>query len=361
MADTYKIFSEKNNNLDRAEAFYGQMDQACIYNFPIYLNILSDYLYEDIELNIFALESENGKIFYPFFKRSLKDIPLIPREFHKYHDIIGSRYYGGPMVSVQKKKETLVKAYEKAFSHYCAKENIIAEFVRFDPNIQNHLYFDEYYDIKFNRETVHVNLDQEYTSIWNGYKGRCRTAIRKATKNNIVVSEEISPDRIDSFAKIYQAEMERKADSKHYFFSTKFFHRMIEIMSDNFKFFFAFHDDTMCGGTIVYCKDNIAYDFLMATHMDFWKFQPNNILLDSAIKWSKSNGFQVFDLMGGRKGVFKFKSSFSDMRQKFFIGKKTHNDSIYSRLEKVTLNLTEEKYNADFFPVYRQLEAMGDI
>jgi hypothetical protein len=29
MADTYKIFSEKNNNLDRAEAFYGQMDQAC--------------------------------------------------------------------------------------------------------------------------------------------------------------------------------------------------------------------------------------------------------------------------------------------------------------------------------------------
>lgn len=375
MAYEYKIFSGKNKNLDQAREFYNGMDRACIYNFPPYLDILAEYLYEDIELNIFVLWSENGKIFYPFFKRSLQDISMVPREFHKYYDIIGSWYYGGPMVSISMEKGDLAKKdlakedlekqnlavnFERAFSRYCKEENIIAEFVRFDPNIENHLYFDEYYDIRFNRETVHVNLDHDYPSIWKGYRGRCRTAIRKAKKNNILVSENISPDRVDSFAKIYQAEMERKADSRHYFFSNKFFHRMVETLPDHFKFFFAFHGETLCGATIIYHKDDIAYDFLMATHIDFWKFQPNNILLDSAIQWAKAEGLQVFDLMGGRKGVFTFKSSFSDLRQKFFIGKKIHNTSIYSQLEQITLTLTREKYNADFFPVYRQLETLGD-
>lgn len=361
MAYEYRIFSEKNKTLDQAKDFYKSMGRGCIYNFPPYLNILSEYLYEDIELNIFALWSENGKIFYPFFKRPLKRIPQITQNFHPYYDIIGSWYYGGPMVSIYTAKENLVRDYAKAFSHYCGKENIIAEFVRFDPNIQNNRCFDTYYDIHYNRDTIHVNLDQDYTSIWNGYKGRCRTAIRKALKKNIVVSEEIDSDRIDMFAGIYQAEMKRKADSRHYFFSNRFFHSIIETMPDNFKFFFAFHDDTMCGGTIVYCKDDIAYDFLMATHIDFWKYQPNNILLDSAIKSLKSDGFKVFDLMGGRPGVFKFKSSFSDLRQKFFIGRKIYKNSVYSALDQLTLSLTKERYNADFFPVYRQLEAMGDV
>ena len=65
--------------------------------------------------------------------------------------------------------------------------------------------------------------------------------------------------------------------------------------------------------------------------------------------------------MGGREGVFKFKSSFSDIRQQFFIGKKIYKAAIYSELEQITLDLTQGKYNAGFFPIYRQLEATGEV
>lgn len=359
MTTDYKIFSAKNKNLDQAIEFYNDMTNACLYNSPVYLNILSTYLYEGIELNIFAFESENGKIFYPFFKRSLKDIPQMPDRFHDCYDIIGSWYYGGPMASFLTDQHRLFSDYSQAFDAYCKQENIISEFVRFDPNTCNHDSFDSHYDVCFNRETVHVDLTMNNGAIWNGYKGRCRTAIRKAIKNGVIVSDRISSDRIEKFADIYQAEMDRKADSSHYFFSNAFFHRLVQTMPDHFKYFFAFHDDKLCGATIVYYNSEIAYDFLMATHIDYWKYQPNNILLDSAIKWAKSNGLKIFDLMGGRPGVYTFKSSFSDLRQQFFVGRKIYNASVYSELEKMTLNLIGDTYNADFFPVYRQLEGLS--
>ncbi len=360
MSCCYTVFSAKNKTLDQAEKFYTKMDKACPYNFPAYMNILTDHLYENIELNIFALSSENGNVFYPFFKRSLENIPSLSKDFSKYHDIIGSWYYGGPMTRVKTDHRRLVKEFAQTFADYCEKEKILAEFVRFDPNIKNHIGFEKFYDIRVNRETVPVCLDQEDIDIWNGYKGRCRTAIRKAQKNHIEVSDKMSPDRIDAFAKIYQNEMDRKADSRHYFFSSQFFQTLVQTLPENFKYFFAYHNGRMCGGVIVYHRDDMAYDYLMATDVESWEFQPNNILLDTVINWSKSKGYAFFDLMGGREGVFKFKSAFSSLRHTFFIGRKTYNASVYNQLDQVTRGLTGKKYNPDFFPVYRQLETQGD-
>jgi lipid II:glycine glycyltransferase (peptidoglycan interpeptide bridge formation enzyme) len=133
----------------------------------------------------------------------------------------------------------------------------------------------------------------------------------------------------------------------------------VQAMPENFKYFFAYYQDTLCGATIVYCKDGTAYDFLMATHIDFWKYQPNNILLNSAILWSKSRGFTLFDLMGGRKGVFNFKSSFSDQRRNFYVGQKNHHESICSDLDQLTRQRMGTKYDPAYFPGYRQLGSKG--
>jgi len=356
MSCEYTIFSKKNGNLEQADVFYESMDVNCPYNYPSYLNILAGYLYDNLELVFFAMDTGMGKILYPFFKRSLDNIFQISEDFADYSDIISSWYYGGPIITKADNESELVKIYSKAFTEYCSKENIIAEFVRFDPNVENHIHFTDYYNIEYNRETVPVDLQKEYEEIWNGYKGRCRTAIKKAIKSEIKIFKDIRPELIDEFSEIYQKEMERKADSKHYFFPREFFHELIKILPDNFKYFFAYHNDTLCGGTIIYFKGDTVYDFLMATKVDFWKYQPNNILLDYAIKWAKSNGYNVFDLMGGRNGVFKFKSSFSKLRRKFYIGKRVYNDKIYSKLEKITYKIMDSKFSSKFFPVYRQLE-----
>lgn len=364
MAPTFHIFSEENRNLHEAVDAYRSMDRPCPYNLPAYLDILAEHLYDDIRLTVFFLSTPNGQVFYPFFKRSLKTVPRIPAEYHGYSDLIGSWYFGGPMVQAARDGLSagadLTADYSTAFSAFCGDQDVIAEFIRFDPCLETHSFFDGYYDLTLNRDTVYVDLEQSYDAIWKGYKGRCRTAVRKAMKNNIRVSRTVTPERIDAFAAIYQAEMERKADSKHYFFSPGFFHDITEKLPDHFTWFFAFHGETLCGATIVYHTEEIAYDYLMATAVDYWQYQPNNILLDTAIKWACARGIRMFDLMGGRPGVFNFKSCFSDKRQKFYTGKRIHNQDVYARLVHMTREFSGASYNTDFFPVYRQLEMAGD-
>ena len=360
MTPRFDIFSEENRNLDEAMDVYQDMDTPCPFNLPAYLDILAEYLYDDIRLTIFSLSTDNGKIFYPFFKRPLKTVPRIPVEYHDCFDLIGSWYFGGPMVDIASDSPGLLTEYMSAFSAFCEEQDIIAEFIRFDPCLENHGFFEGYYDLSLNRDTVYVDLEQSYDDIWKGYKGRCRTAVRKAAKNNIRVSRTVTPERIDAFAGIYQAEMERKADSKHYFLSPRFFHDIVDKLPDNFTWFFAFHGEALCGATIVYHTDEIAYDYLMATDVTYWQYQPNNILLDTAIQWARSRGIRMFDLMGGRPGVFNFKSSFSDARQKFYTGKRIHNHGVYDRLAEMTRAFSGSSFNSDFFPVYRQLEMAGN-
>ena len=355
MPENYRIFSKKENNLNLAADIYNSLDLPCPYNFPAYMVILSRHLYDNIDLNVFWFQSGSGKVFYPFFRRSLENCPGIEEKYRGYSDIIGSWYFGGPNVYAENGPE-LIKEYGRAFSRFCAKENIVAEFVRFDPNVENHLDVESLYDIRLNRETVWVDLTGDEDLIWKNYKGRCRTAVRKAQNHGITVRESKSPEHVDAFAEIYQAEMERKADSRHYYFSKAFFRELIQTLPGEFKFFFAFHNNTLCGGTLLYFKGDTVYDFLMATGVEFWKYQPNNILLHSAIMWAKSQGFRIFDLMGGRPGVFGFKSSFSDLRQRFFVGRKIYHPEIYQDLEKMTAKRAGKTFNPEFFPVYRQLE-----
>jgi len=281
MTALVSIFSKEQHNLDQAVDAYLSMGMDCPYNHPDYMALLADHLYRDGQLIVFFFCSDQGKVYYPFFKRPLKTIDRLPYVFDDFYDIIGSWYFGGPMADVFTDRHQLLNEYTMAFSDFCARENIIAEFIRFDPGLKNHVFSDGYHDMSYNRETVFINLDQDYEQIWNDYKGRCRTAVRKALRNNIRISDDVTDGRIDAFARIYQSEMERKADSRHYFFSPRFFFDIIAALPDNFKYFFAFHDGRLCGATIVYYSPHIAYDYLMATDVGSWKYQPNNLLLDA--------------------------------------------------------------------------------
>jgi len=350
------IYSEQEKNLDRAADALASIQMDCPYNQPDYMSLLANHLYPDSQLNVFFFRSDNGQVYYPFFKRPLKSIARMPEPFHRYHDIIGSWYFGGPLAVVSTDRRRLLAEYAKAFSDFCAAENIVSEFIRFDPGLENHLFSSGYHEVILNRDTVYIDLELPYEQIWNEYRGRCRTAVRKALKNDIRVSDRVTVERIEAFARIYQSEMERKADSRHYFFSTRFFTDVAAVLPDQFKYFFAFHKDRLCGATLVYYTQKIAYDYLMATDVDFWKYQPNNLLLDTAVRWAKSQGIAVFDLMGGRPGVFHFKSSFSDLRRPFFTGKKIHLPDVYAQLAEITQGLKKEAHNPDFFPVYRQIE-----
>ena len=101
---------------------------------------------------IFECKTEYGIIRNQFI---LRKIPQLING-KQFYDIASPYGYGGPyIVDCQDGRKTeLICAYEEQFSAYCKKNDIVSEFIRFHPIIQNALDFKDLYSAEYDRHTV---------------------------------------------------------------------------------------------------------------------------------------------------------------------------------------------------------------
>lgn len=270
--------------------------------------------------------------------------------FVKHRECSFGRYNKGCM------EESLARGFVESFGDYCRDNHIVSEFVRFDPNIESHEDFLNTLPIKFNRETIYVDLTLSESEIWSGYRGRCRTAIRKGEKYPVEVFEVEAVEFVEVFSPIYQAEMMRKSAPSHYLFSRDFFAKLMGSLKESTVAFIVSYDGKPVGGTICLIeKEGVAYDYLTATNPDYWKYQVNNLLLHEVILWCKKAGAVVYDFHGGRDSVAFFKASFSSLRRCFYVAGVVHNREMYDRLIVVKERLGFERTQG-YFPEYRVKE-----
>jgi lipid II:glycine glycyltransferase (peptidoglycan interpeptide bridge formation enzyme) len=360
MDATVKILNNNLRSLEEWKHYYELLRHKGIYHSPEYIKAFEDHYQSSAELFLFKVDNDNF-IYYPYFKRSLKYLPFDKScryDFVNSYDIVSSWYYGGPLVHFHNREniDKLVSSFHTAFSQYCRESRIVSEFIRFDPNLENHSYFENVLPMVSNRQTVYVNLMQSVEDIWNNFQGRARTAIRKAQKMgiNVRVSDKC-PEDIESFYKIYNAEMERKRAPSHYRFNLAFFQNLIDEISDNIELVYAELDGAMfSSGLFVYDnKHHIAHYFLMATQNEYQQYQANNLILYETMLHFKNRNFSTFDLQGGREGVYKFKTSFSKKeRATFFTSGIIHDVPAYDELVECT-KLVSDIHNENFFPLYR--------
>lgn len=74
----------------------------------------------------------------------------------------------------------------------------------------------------------------------------------------------------------------------------------------------------------------------------------NSFLIDRALDFAKNNGAKLFHLGGGRSSdaddsLFRFKKNFSKQILPFYIGKRIHNQAIYSQVVEQWENKYPEK------------------
>jgi len=338
--------------------YYGRLDQRGIYHSPDYISILEKHYNDKAELFIYE---ENGSfIYYPYFRRKLDKIPLSDKcdlDLAELYDIASSWYYGGPIVSsCEVKRATdclLIENFISCFHDYCRDTRIVSEFIRFDPNIKNYEYFQNHLPVKFNRETIYVDLTQSEGEIWAQYTGRCRTAIRKGKTYPIQIKAVNSDDFLDHFSEIYHNEMIRKSAPSHYLFPKKFFHNLFATLKDRAMLFIVMHDQIPVGGSICLIEPSgVAYDYLTATLSDYWKFQINNILMHEVILWCKKAGAKIYDFHGGRKSVAFFKTAFSSLCRHFHVAEVIHDNELYGLLTECKRQSFGND-SSNFFPEYR--------
>jgi len=352
-----KILHTTEPEFGQWKYYYEELWNKGIYHSPDYIKVLETYYGDEAELLIFGNEQEF--MYHPYFKRKLDKLPFSSHkscnlDLSSYCDIVSSWYYGGPLCSIQNgpKQNELSAKFIEEFHRYCLETNIVSEFIRFDPILDNHLPFIGLIDIQKNRETVCVDLKESEEEIWGNFEGRNRTSIRRAKKSGIKIERSTREKDIIEFSKIYAVEMERKNAPQHYRFHLPFFNKMMSCLDSKISLFLAKIDDKMIGGSLCTHAHGIVNDMLMASLFEYWKYQPNNLILYEAILWSKRNGHNIFDLQGGRDGVFKFKKSFSRTRKNFHTSSIVHNNHIYEKLCKLACE--HGMGDSDFFPKYRE-------
>ncbi len=266
----------------------------------------------------------------------------------KYFDLATPYGYGGWLIEGAN-TSSLFAEYEK----WCFENNIISEFVRFHPVIENHLHATSY-DVIGLGYTVNLDLSSPET-IWANITSKNRNVIRKAQKNSIHIYNGRHPEIYEKFREIYNGTMDKDNADSYYYFSPEFYKSICDDLPYNSQVFYAELDGKVIAASIMLNANGFMNYHLSGSVREYSNLAPTNLLLYEAALWGCANGYKSLYLGGGvgsgEDSLFKFKKSFYrlDDLPRFHIGKKIFNQELYDYL----VSLRTELPDSGFFPKYR--------
>ena len=302
---------------------------------------------------MFVYGDDNEYILYPF---TLREIKKSNSESEQLFDILSHYGYGGPIFKNNNCSEKIISDFIKTFHEFCNDNNIVSEFIRFNPLLNNSILFERFFNISKRNQTVIVDLTKNSKIIFNELNKKTRNQIRKAIKNGIVIERSNKSEDLEIFVKLYLSSMKRVGAHSKYLFPLLFFKTTIDSLGKNIEFFVAKHNGRVISGALFIHKYGLIHYHFSGTDSDYRCFYPNNLLIWTVILWAKENGLKKFHLGGGNNNndsLFHFKSGFSDDRGQFYTASIIHNAKIYKKLCGIKYcSLSQE--SCDFFPYYRK-------
>lgn len=307
-------------------------------------------IHGDGEPALIYMEDDGFKAMNVIMKRSLSVVENLRgcKAAENSYDASTPYGYGGFLI-----EGTLTDEIIEEYENFCKENNIVAEFVRFNPMTDNQNNCQSLYDVYKLGETVYIDLqDEEY--VWNNFSGKNRNVIRKAVKEGVTIHSTDEPWIVDEFMEIYNDTMTRDEATDYYYFKKEYYDSIVEGLKDNFRFFYAKKDDRIIAVSIILEANNRLHYHLSASRREFQKFAPTNLLLWEVCKYGVEKGCNSLHLGGGvgskEDGLYKFKKSFNKNENKqYCIGKKIYDADKYEEL----VNFRGEIADSGFFPKYR--------
>ena len=330
-----------------------------------YMSLFEKFFKEKAYLYVFGNNEEF--IAYPFFRRDISILPsynLTENDNQKLYDIISPWYYGGHLV--RGKSDTninlLYREFFKNFEIFCKNKNIICEFVRLHPFIENYDHLKSFVNVKKVGDVVYVNLNQSEEEIWRNMAKSNRNKIKKSLSNKVEVISLNSKEALTHFCKIYNSLMNNKQAKGFYKFPVDFFQELFELFKDNAELLIAQFENKIIAGLILIGERPFLHTYLSASDPDYLYLAPNNILKYYGALRAKENGFSYYVLGGGYRpndGLYKFKKSFSNTTIDYYIYYKIFNYKIYNdlcikRSQYDKLQNRNKSTDCFFFPEYRR-------
>lgn len=272
----------------------------------------------------FFLFRERQAIFYYAFHLS-----CVPGESDLF-DIQSPYGYGGP-ISTTEDKYFLERAWS-CFRNWCVENNVLAEFIRFHPFLENDQIFPG--EIAYDRDVVTIALNNQ--DLLGTYSSRARTAIRKAQRNRLEIEWCQGERFMPLFREIYLDRMQELSADPFYLFSEEYF-RVLTDWDNAHLAICSLNGELLAAAIFLYGNVHMEYHLSAATNIGK-NFSATNLIIHEAALLAQRLGCKQLNLGGGTDSspdnpLFYFKSSFSSLRASFRIGKQVHLPDRYRDLK----------------------------
>lgn len=307
-------------------------------------------IHGDGEPLLFFYEKEQTRGINVVMKRDIADIPYFSDKVpsNTYFDFSTPYGYGGWLI-----EGTNSDILFQEYGGWCQKHNIISEFVRFHPVIQNHVNVQNIYNVSSLGKVIIMDLTSPEI-IWANMTSKNHNMVRKAQKCGVRIYNGRFPEAYEKFQEIYNATMDKDHAKDYYYFSREFYQSILNDLSKNAQVFFADLDGKVIAASIMLTANGYMNYHLSGSIKDFSSVAPTNLLLYEAALWGYENGCKTLYLGGGvgssEDSLLKFKKSFfrGDNTDYFYIGKKVFDLEKY----KMLVNIREQT-DSEYFPKYR--------
>src|SRR5699024_9784923 len=119
------------------------------------------------------------------------------------------------------------KNFEIEFQKYCNENNIVSEFIRFHPIVENAKDFQVCYEVSHIRNTVGTNLNDYDDPFQAEFSKSCRKNIRRALRDGISYKITKSPSDVSKFKEFYYSTMDRNNATEYYYFNDDYFNKCV--------------------------------------------------------------------------------------------------------------------------------------
>ena len=313
----------------------------------IYLHLVWGQLQEGKEhgdAKCFHYCAEAGEVIYPFIKRTAGTVAGT-----LYFDLVTPRGESGPVI-LSKNREMLVEEFNKSFQEYCETNNIVAEYIRFDPWNTNPADFSGIYCVEPYGKTYCHKLQEDFFA--TQYSSKRRNQVRKAMNSGLTLALDVGAGGIDAFLELYHYTAEKHRISDYYELSKEFLQNYFTMLGSKVRLSFVCYADTLIAAGMFLNGGDVYHYHFSASHPNYTNLNAISYLLMEEAKFAAFQGCKLMDLGGATpgSGLEKFKSSMTKPEQIMgcFVGKSIRNQQIYDAL-------VEQRGGArvGFFPAYR--------
>lgn len=292
-----------------------------IYHKPEYVQLSAEE--EQGTPLAFLYRSEEGIFLLPIMLRKIQS--SLSGSPEPIFDAISPYGYPGPIASYSEGENTqeFFRGVADSLSTALRDRNVVSCFVRSHPILScNAEDFAPFGTVIEHGRSVSFDLRGSQDEIWRQVRNNHRRDIKKSRKSGTTIRIDSDWSAYQDFVRIYRRTMDRHGASQGYYFSERYFEKLLAMLGDSLVLCVAEVDGVVISASLYSECNGIVQYMLSGTDDSAVFLHPLKSMLFYMQEWAQARGNSFLHLGGGLGGnenaLFDFKAGFSHHFHEFW-------------------------------------------